>query len=75
LGKADYIAFEQKDHFLIVRRGDLLSWVKSKVTNQEFVKYSRDAKYRYYQRHGRQDLITMVVISDIKKDLECWEFS
>jgi hypothetical protein len=75
LGKADYIAFEQKDHFLIVRRSDLLSWVKSKVTDQEFVQYSRDAKYRYYQRYGRQDLITMVVISDIKKDLECWEFS
>jgi hypothetical protein len=75
LGKADYIAFEQKDYFLIVRRDDLLTWVKSKITQEEFVEYSRDAKYRYYQRYGRQDVITMVAISDMKKDLKYWKFS
>lgn len=75
LGKADYIAFEQQGYFLIVERISLLSWVQGKVTNKKFVEYSRDAKYRYYQRHGRQDVITMVFISDIKKDLEYWKFS
>lgn len=74
LGKADYIAFEQKDYFLIVQRTDLLSWAKSKITNESFVEYSRDAKYRYYQRYGREDVITMVIINDIKKDLKCWKF-
>lgn len=75
LGKADYIAFEQQDHFLIIKRTDLLSWIKSKITDENFVEYSRDAKYRYYQRHGRKDVITMAVISDMKKDLQFWKFS
>ena len=29
--------------------------------------------YRYYQRYGRKDVITMVLINDIKKDLDCWK--
>lgn len=74
-GKADYIAFEQKDYFLIVKRVDLIFWIKSKITDKNFVKYSKDAKYRYYRREGRQDIITMVVISDIERDLNCWKFS
>ena len=74
-GKADYIAFEQKDYFLIVKRVDLIFWIKSKITDKNFVKYSKDAKYRYYRREGRQDIITMVVISDIERDLNCWRFS
>lgn len=75
LGKADYIAFEQKDYFLICKRKDLVSWMKSKITNKKFVQYSREAMYRYYQRYGRKDVITMVVISDIKKDLQHWKFA
>jgi len=75
LGKADYIAFEQKDYFLICKRKDLVSWVKEKITDKNFVQYSREAMYRYYQRYGRKDVITMVLISDIKKDLDCWQLS
>ena len=75
LGKADYIAFEQKNYFLICKRTDLISWLKLKVTNKTLVEYSREAMYRYYQRYGRKDIITMVVINDIKKDLKHWEFA
>jgi hypothetical protein len=73
LGKADYIAFEQKSYFLICKRKDLVSWVESKIIDKNFVQYSREAMYRYYQRYGRKDVITMVLINDIKKDLDCWQ--
>lgn len=70
-GKADYIAFEQKEYFLICKRTDLINWLKGKIINKTFVNYSKDAMYRYYQRIGRQDVITMVRIKDIEQDLNC----
>lgn len=70
-GKADFIAFEQKNHFLIVKRIDLLDWIESKAIKL-FVTQSSKAKYRYYQRPGRKDIITLVDIADIKKDLKHW---
>ena len=71
-GKADFIAFEQKDYFLIVERGSLLNWLRKKITDVNFVTSSRLALYRLYQRSGRKDIISMVKISDFKKEIKYW---
>lgn len=69
-GKADDIAFEQKDHFLICNRKDLINWLDKKITNKDLVYNSRDADYRIYQRKGRRDQITRVLIKDIKNEVK-----
>ena len=69
-GKADDIAFEQKDHFLICNRKDLINWLDKKITNKDLVYNSRDADYRIYQRKGRKDQITRVLIKDIKNEVK-----
>ena len=74
-GKADYIAFEQENYFLIVKRLDLLGWLRNKITNKEIVRNTNEALYRWYRRSGRKDIITMVKIEDIKKNMKYWEFS
>lgn len=73
-GKADFIAFEQKDYFLIVKREDLFNWLKSKITNKQIVTNPEKAMYRLYRRRGKKDLVSMVQIKDIKNDLKCWKF-
>lgn len=48
-GKADFIAFEQKEYYLITRRLDLLYWLRQKITNYKFVQSPKQALYRLYQ--------------------------
>ena len=74
LGLADYIAFEQVGHFLIVRRENLRGWLKKKIINKKIVNNPEDALYRYYKRSDRKDIITLVNIEDIVKDLKTWKF-
>lgn len=72
-GKADFIAFEQEDCFLIFQRKDLLDWLRKKITNYRFVNSSKEALYRLYQRRGRKDIICMAKISDFKKEIKYWK--
>ena len=84
-GCADYIAFERKEDFVIVPRPSLLSWSKEKIRirNKGFsikamAKNSADAKYKYYTRNGREDLLTQVHINDILsgvKGIKIWKKS
>lgn len=74
LGLADYIAFEQARYFLIVRREDLRGWLKKKIINKKIVDQPENALYRYYKRSDRKDIITLVNIKDIIKDLKVWKF-
>ena len=74
-GKADFIAFEQEDHFLLVKRSDLLDWVKGQITNREIVHHTNQALYRWYRRLGRKDIVTLVNISDIKANVKFWKFT
>jgi len=71
LGKADDIAFEQRDHFLICNRKDLINWLDAKITNKDLVYNVKDADYRLYQRKDRKDQITRVSIQDIKNEVNC----
>lgn len=66
-GEADYIAFEKKDHFIIVDRISLKE-LSEKLINRkkDFVKDCYNAKYRIYQRRDKEE-ISLIKTSDIKK--------
>ena len=64
-GKADYIVFERTDHWLLVKRQELLDHVTKKLTEKNFEKGK--GIYQIYQREGRQDKITMVPFNDMEK--------
>ena len=74
-GEADYIAFETQDNFVIVKKDSLIKYVEGAVDMGKSVKYSGEAKYKTYRRAGRNDLLTMVELSEIKKNCEhsVWE--
>jgi len=73
-GKADYMAFEQKDHFIIVKRDELRKWCKKKIDLKTRVSTPEEAKYTLYTRKGRKDIISLINLNDLKKDVQYWEF-
>ena len=73
-GKADCIAFGQKDHFLIVQREELRVWCKEKINLKKKVSNTKDAKYNLYSRKGRKDLLSLISIEEMRKEIKCWEF-
>ena len=74
-GEADRIAFETQDNFIIVDRSSLIDYVENVVDMGKSVKYSSQAQYKTYRRAGRNDLLTMVELSEIKKNCKhfVWE--
>ena len=74
-GEADRIAFETQDDFIIVDRSSLIDYVEDVVDMGKSVKYSSQAQYKTYRRAGRNDLLTMVELSEIKKNCKhfIWE--
>lgn len=65
-GKANFIAFEQKDYFLLVPRKTLIEVVLSNVRfDLDYVQRASQAKYRIYQRPGRRDQITQIKVQDL----------
>jgi len=68
-GLADYIAFEQEDHFIIFDRLGILNFCKKKVNFKNRVTQSKDAVYNIYQRSGRKDEISLIPLNDLKKHL------
>ena len=74
-GEADHIAFETQDNFVIVNRDSLIKYVEGAVDMGKSVKYSGEAKYKTYRRANRNDLLTMVELSEIKNNCEyfIWE--
>jgi len=73
-GKADYMAFEQKDHFIIVKRDELRKWCKKKIDLETKVSITEEAKYTLYTRKDRKDIISLINLNDLKKDVQYWEF-
>ena len=67
-GDADRIAFETQDDFIIVDRNSLIDYVENVVDMGKSVKFSSQAQYKTYRRAGRNDLLTMVELSEIKKN-------
>ncbi len=74
-GKADFIAFELEDTFLIVKRVELRELCKKLITDTKTrVTNARDAKYLLYTRKGRKDVVTQIKLSDIKNNLKTWDW-
>ena len=66
LGRADLIAFERDEGFVIVPRLELLEIAKKKCNLNDIAYKASAAQYRAYSRPNRQDLITLVHINDLK---------
>ena len=74
-GKADFIAFEFENSFLIVKRAELRELCKKLIKDTKTrVTKAKDAKYLLYTRHGRKDLVTQIKLSDIKNNLKTWDW-
>jgi hypothetical protein len=71
-GKADFIAFERNNDFVVVNRLNLVAMAEEKCKVLDKVTYSGDALYKGYQRKGRNDLISIVRMSDILPLGEIW---
>lgn len=65
-GSSDLIAFETKDSFVMVRRGDLIRLVEKLVDFNSRVSASKDAKYKIYRRRNRPDKITLIELAKVK---------
>jgi site-specific DNA-methyltransferase (adenine-specific) len=65
-GKAELMAFEKKESFVIVRRGDLIKSVGKLVDLNTTVRSARAARYKVYSRPGRPDRITLIETERLK---------
>ena len=68
-GKADKIAFERQIDFLMVDREKLKEFAFRKVENVD-VDRASDAKYKFYSRRGRDDLLTQISVDDLMQEVE-----
>ncbi|HZQ06716.1 MAG TPA: hypothetical protein VFD70_09060 [Anaerolineae bacterium] len=59
-GKADLIAFQRPDSFLIVKRTSLIPLAEKLVDQRARVNAPALAKYKLYSRRGRLDLIAQI---------------
>lgn len=67
-GKADLIAFEFKEHFLFVKREELVEMCEKLIDRTIIVKKSCDAKYKGYRRWNRpHELTGMIHNTDLMK--------
>lgn len=74
-GQADYIAFEYFGKFLLYNRKELAKIVVSLVDTKCLVKKPKEAKYKLYQRHGREDQVSLIKISDLPEPKAKWIIS
>ena len=77
-GEASHIAFERTDCFVLVPREALRSWAKAKIAAQNGGEINikakaasaSQAKYKYYTRAGRRDVLTLVDYKDMLNDIK-----
>lgn len=62
-GKADYFAFETEDYWAVVEKKALQNIVKEKCTDKKI--YDQKYLYKFYNRKGRNDIITMIKTLDL----------
>tara|TARA_R110000822_G_C15338795_1_gene495955 strand:+ start:24045 stop:24539 length:495 start_codon:yes stop_codon:yes gene_type:complete len=70
-GEADRIAFEVSDGFLLVDRKDLVRFCETRVNFSQRANNPYSAIYKTYSRKGREDLITRIETSEIRKLESC----
>ena len=64
-GKADYICFELKNHWLIIKRDKLYKFVYSRLEYNGF----KEGKgiYEIYTRRNAKDKITLAIVDDLAR--------
>lgn len=72
-GKADLLAFEKQNSFLIVKRTDLINLLPKLVDFNKTVNRACDAQYKIYSRTNRPDKITLIETEKLK-DIQCVEW-
>lgn len=74
-GKAQYIAFERENDFILVRRKALLGLCSAIIDFKKNVDKAQDALYSIYRRKNRKDEISIIKFSDILNNLSfvTWE--
>ncbi len=65
-GKADLIAVEKIDTFVIVKHLDLIALVEQVVDPDSMVSSAKAARYKVYSRSGRSDRISMIRTKDLE---------
>ena len=63
---ADIIAFETKKSWILVRPTSLIDYVQ-RFVEHTFVDKPILAQYKLYQRHNRDDAITLVSTDDLRR--------
>lgn len=63
-GKADFIAFERENDYVLVRRKELLEYCDERI-EKVIVHESSQALYKLYSRDGRKDVISMIRMDDV----------
>ena len=66
-GKADYIAFERLNDFILIKREELLEFCEENVDLKSKVEFADQALYKGYERRGKKDLIARIKMSDLNK--------
>ena len=66
------ISFDFGVFFLHVKNSDLLSLVNRKCDLKKIVLKADDALYKAYSRKDRNDLMTIVSLTDVIKECEHW---
>jgi hypothetical protein len=62
-GEADYIVFETRRYWIVVKRRSLMPYIEGLTENDEHS--DEPAVYKLYQRKGRKDLMTVVPTVDL----------
>ena len=62
-GEADYIVFETRRYWIVVKRRTLMPFIEGITENSE--QSLKPTVYRLYQRTGRKDLMTVVPTVDL----------
>lgn len=68
----EWIAFDFGAFFFHVKNSDLIKLIKKKCDLTQSVSKIADALYKSYSRKDRQDLMTVVSLTDVIKECEHW---
>lgn len=69
-GKADFIAFEREDHFLLVKRSLLAKLCEKLVDLSKINENPRFPLYSAYQRRNRNDVLSLIRADDITSNIK-----
>ena len=66
-GLSDFIAFETESSFVLAFRKELADWCEAHIDLDREVRSPRKALYSAYTRKGKQDLLSLIKLEDVKK--------